>query len=51
MADGVYEDFREWVEHTKDHPDVDHLCIRGGRQGAGKANEAGKMSLYHNCFV
>ena len=24
----------KWVDNAKDHPDVDHLSIGGGRQGA-----------------
>ena len=34
------KDLREWVEHAEDHPDVDHLGVRGGRQGAGEPDKA-----------
>ena len=38
----------EWVDHAEDHPDVDHLGIRGRRQGAGQAHKAAERNLTDN---
>ena len=38
--EGLDENLRERVEHAEDHPDVDHLGVRGGRQGAGETDKA-----------
>ena len=35
-------DLAEWVDHAEDHPDVDHLGIRGCGQGARQAHKAEK---------
>ena len=34
------KDLREGVEHAEDHPDVNHLGVGGGRQGAGEPDKA-----------
>ena len=39
------KDLAEGVDHAEDHPDVDHLGIGGGRQGAGQAHKAGEHSV------
>ena len=36
----LQEDLGKGVEHTEDHPDVNHLGVRGRRQGAGEADKA-----------
>ena len=39
-------DFQKRDGHGEDHPDVNHLDIRGGRQSAGDSDEAEKDNEY-----
>ena len=42
LVGGVKDHLKEGNGHGEEHPDVDHLDVRGDRQALGKAKKARK---------
>ena len=46
LVGSMKDHLKEGDGHGKQHPDVDHLDVRGDRQALGEAQEAKKIFFY-----
>ena len=46
-----YQSLSEWINHGKDHPNLNQLDVRGGWEGLADPKETEKTFTFSTCFV